>query len=392
MSLQAFVNGTIYAPELLRNHVLLVKDDSILDVVTVEQFQNHPEKDNFTLVDLEGANVSPGFIDLQLNGCGGVNFSEDETLITPATLRTMLATNLKHGCTSYLPTFITNPYHLRECAIQAYRDLIKESPELATAVPGLHIEGPHISLARKGTHNPNFIKPATQADIDLYVRNADAIKMLTLAPEENDPALVKQLIDKGIVISFGHTNSDYKTAKDFVKLGVTSATHMYNAMTAIPNGRSAGVVLAVLGSPTINMGIIADGIHVSWPLVEFTLRSKGKNAYVVTDAVAPAGTDIEEFIFANKVIKVINQGCYDADGCLSGSAITMDSSLQRLQENTSFSKEELIAFVTEHPARAIHMQDTIGVLKAGAKAHLAVFDDNFNIKATYLNGNKVYSA
>lgn len=388
----AFINATIYAPEVHRDHVLLVEGEKIVALLPRKEFENLDNHSKYEIVDCQGQNLSPGFIDLQLNGCGGVNFNENEDLVTRQTLETMLECNLRHGCTTFLPTLITNPYELRAHAIKVVADLHAEIPSAVSYVPGLHLEGPHISLAKKGTHNPNFIAPMEQRDCDLYTQNARYIKMLTLAPEENSPELIKALCDAGICVSIGHTNASYEQAMAGAELGMQCATHLYNAQTAISNGRNPGVVGAVYDNPNLGCGIIVDGIHVQWPLVRLTLQTKGDKVFVVTDAVAPAGTDITEFEFANKIIKVVNQGCYDENGTLSGSAITMDSSLQRLQENTQLDIEALVRLVTLNPARQIGMENQIGALVPQSFANIVVFDNNFNVRQTYLNGELRYQA
>lgn len=392
MSFLAFTNATIYAPEVHKDHVLLVENDKIVALLSRNEFEQLDSRTKYKLIDCQGLNLSPGFIDLQLNGCGGVNFNENTELVTRQTLETMLECNLRHGCTTFLPTLITNPFELREHAIKVIATLHDEHPNSISYIPGLHLEGPHISLAKKGTHNQKFIAPMEQRDCDLYTQNARYIKMLTLAPEENSPEFIKSLCNSGICVSIGHTNATYEQAMLGAELGMQCATHLYNAQTAISNGRNPGVVGAVYDNPNLGCGIIVDGIHVQWPLVRLTLQTKGDKAFVVTDAVAPAGTDITEFEFANKIIKVVNQGCYDENGTLSGSAITMDSSLQRLQENTNLDIESLIRLVTINPARQIGMEKLIGCLAPASFANLVVFDNQFNIRQTYLNGEHKYQA
>lgn len=392
MAKLAFVNAKVYSPIRLPSAVVLVEDDKIKEVVLENNYKEKIKPTGeYQEVDLNGYNLSPGFIDLQVNGCGGANFNETLDNLSLETLAIMRDCNYKHGCTTFLPTLITSPIEFRVKALQTIRQFKQNNPEQVSVIPGIHIEGPHISPVKKGTHNLAYIKPLTGADMELYLANADIIKMLTLAPEENELAKVKHLLDAGILISMGHTNANYETAKEFIEAGVSSATHLYNAMTSIANGRTPGVIGAIYEHQTISPGLICDGVHVSWPLVNLSLQVKKDKIFVVTDAVTPAGTDLEEFIFANKLIKVIDEGCYDEHGCLSGSAITMDSQLRRIKHNTPLSMENIIALATLNPAKHIKMQKEIGVLIPGAFANLTVFDDNFNVKATYVSGKEVYS-
>lgn len=398
----AFLNANLYTPNLLTNHVLLVQDDKILAIVDKDTYLNN-YKNNHTQscsssnlsikeIDCNGLNLSPGFIDLQLNGCGGANFNESQENLSHKTILTMHNTNIKHGCTSFLPTLITSPLNLRQKALECIASFQQKYPKLVANVPGIHIEGPHISLDKKGTHNPEFIKPMAQQDLELYLKNAKYIKILTLAPEVNDLELVKQLLDAGVNVSLGHSNASYEQAKSYFDAGVKTATHLFNAMTAISNGRTPGLVGAIYDSKQVSSGIITDGVHVAWPLVKLSLDIKQDNIFIVTDAVMPAGTNITEFKFANKTIYVKDNICFDENNIISGSAITFDKQLSKLKNNTDLSLERIVRLATLNPAKQINIDSYVGQLKPGYLANLTIFNDNFDIKQTYVNGELVYQA
>ncbi|RIY34156.1 N-acetylglucosamine-6-phosphate deacetylase [Psittacicella hinzii] len=390
MTKLAFINGNIYSPSLIKDVVVLVKDGIIEDIVSSSQLDTIDS--SYQLVDLNGANLAPGYIDLQVNGCGGANFNETLDNLSEQTLEVMRDCNYKFGCTTFLPTLITSPYEFREKALQVIAQYHQDHPNEKYVIPGIHIEGPHISPIKKGTHNINFIKPMQDRDLNLYLEYANYIKMLTLAPEENELEKVKQLLDAGVLVSLGHTNATYKQAKAYIDAGVTCATHLYNAMSSIENGRTPGVIGAIYESPKITPGIITDGVHVDWSLVNLSIKVKGDNIFIVTDALMPAGSDITEFDFASKRIKVINEGCYDENGTLSGSAITMDSQLNRLKTNSDFDFAKILSLATTNPAKQLGLEDKIGSIKPGYIANLIVIDDNFSVKETYVSGLKVYSA
>lgn len=392
MTKLAFVNARVLTPCPQENAVVLLDGDRVKDVLSAEAFAKLADANAYQQVDCAGKYVSPGFIDLQLNGCGGANFNETLENLSEATLEQMHATNIKYGCTSFLPTLITAPIEFRQKALEVVADLHARRPETKSYVPGLHIEGPHISLAKKGTHNPDFIYPMQDKDLELYLKNAHLIKILTLAVEENDLNKVKQLCDAGIAVSCGHSNATYEQVKAAYEVGVRTATHLYNGMSCSTSGRTPGVVGAVYDLPELAPGIIADGVHVNWPLVKLSLKTKQDHIFLVTDAVTPAGTDIKEFKFASKIIKVVDEACLDDAGCLSGSAITMSSMLRRLKQNTDFSVEQIVRWATYTPARQVGLENELGVLKAGAYANLVVFDDDFNVAQTYVNGKLVYQA
>lgn len=388
----AFINAKLYTPDLVEDHVLLTNGDKIYKIISNAEFADLTDRHNYEIIDCGGKNLSPGFIDLQLNGCGGVSFNESAENLSFATILQMHQINVKHGCTSFLPTLITSPIELRKTALECISNFHEQHPELFTSVPGIHIEGPHLSLEKKGTHNPAFIKPMEAPDLQLYLDYATKIKMLTLAPEVNKLEDIKTLVDAGINVSLGHTNATYEQAKAAIDLGVNCATHLYNAMTSISNGRTPGVVGAIYSEPSISPGIITDGKHVDWSLVRLSLDVKGDKIFIVTDAVMPAGTDITEFTFASKTIYVRDESCFDENGVLSGSAITFDSQLRKLQQNSNYPLSKIIRLATLNPARQIKLDDQIGQLKPGLKANLTIFNDEFDIFQTYVNGKLAYHA
>lgn len=390
MTKLAFINGKVYTPEFRDNVVVLVADGKIEGLVSPEKFTSLASE--YQIVDLQGNNLAPGFIDLQVNGCGGANFNETLENLSIATLATMRDCNYKFGCTSFLPTLITSPIEFREKALKVIQEFQEKYPEEKNVIPGIHIEGPHISKIKKGTHNVDFIYPMQDKDLQLYLEYAPYIKMLTLAPEENDLNKVKKLINQGVLISIGHTNASYEQTKEYIDAGVNCATHLYNAMSSITNGRTPGVVGAIYNSEAVSPGIIVDGVHVDWALVNLSLKVKQDSIFVVTDALMPAGTDITEFDFASKPIKVINEGCYDQNGVLSGSAITMDSQLRRLKNHSDLSFAQILRLATYNPAKQIGLEDKIGSIKVGLDANLVVLDDEFNVQSTYVNGVVVHSA
>ncbi|RIY38928.1 N-acetylglucosamine-6-phosphate deacetylase [Psittacicella gerlachiana] len=389
MTKLAFINGKVYTPELKENVAVLVNQGKVERVIEASEIE---KLQDYELIDLKGSNLSPGFIDLQVNGCGGANFNETLDNLCVKTLEVMRDCNYKFGCTSFLPTLITSPYEFRKKALEVIKEYHELNPEEVNVVPGLHIEGPHISKIKKGTHNVNYIKPIEDKDLQLYLSYAPYIKMLTLAPEENDLAKVKELLKAGVLISLGHTNATYEQAQEYIEAGVTCATHLYNAMSSIANGRTPGVIGAIYESDKISPGIIVDGVHVAWPLVNLSIKVKGDNIFIVTDALMPAGSDLTEFYFANKLIRVIDEGCYDENGVLSGSAITMDSQLRRLHKHSDLTLEQVIKLATYNPAKQLGLENKIGVIKEGADANLIIFDNNFTIQDTYVNGKQVYTS
>ncbi|MFC0229566.1 N-acetylglucosamine-6-phosphate deacetylase [Serratia aquatilis] len=335
--------------------------------------------------ELGGAILAPGFIDVQLNGCGGVQFNDSLDAISEKTLEIMQSANEKSGCTSYLPTLITCSDDFMKHGIDVMRAYLKKHPNQAL---GLHLEGPYLSPVKKGTHNPAFIRKPTAEMIDHLCANADVITKVTLAPEMVEPHFIKQLTEAGILVSAGHSNATYDQARVGFAAGIRFATHLYNAMPYI-TGREPGLVGAIFDTSDVYTGIIADGHHVSWASIRNAKRLKGDKLVLVTDATAPAGADIDQFIFAGKTIYYRDGLCVDEHGTLSGSALTMIEAVQNSVEYVGIALDEALRMASLYPARAIGVDKHLGTIEAGKVANLTAFTRDYQVTKTFVNGNEV---
>ncbi|HAS3130075.1 N-acetylglucosamine-6-phosphate deacetylase [Vibrio parahaemolyticus] len=371
----ALSNCKIYTgSDVLTDHAVIVENDLIQSIVPVAELPKGIE-----VKDLNGANLSPGFIDLQLNGCGGVMLND---AITAETMQIMHEANLKSGCTSFLPTLITSADEDMRAAIAAAREYHKKYQNQSL---GLHLEGPYLNVAKKGIHSVDFIRPSDDGMIDLICSNADIIAKVTLAPEQNDPEHIARLKAAGIVVSIGHTNATYAEARKGFEAGITFATHLFNAMTPMV-GREPGVVGAIYDTPEIYAGIIADGFHVDYANIRIAHKIKGEKLVLVTDATAPAGANIDHFIFVGKKVYYRDGKCVDENGTLGGSALTMIEAVQNTVEHAGIALEEALRMATLYPATAIGVEDRLGRIRKGMVANLTIFDRDFNVKATVVNG------
>ncbi|AIV04862.1 MULTISPECIES: N-acetylglucosamine-6-phosphate deacetylase [Vibrio] len=371
----ALSNCKIYTgSDVLTDHAVIIDNDQIQSVVPVTQL---PE--GIEVKDLDGANLSPGFIDLQLNGCGGVMLNDE---ITPETMQIMHEANLKSGCTSFLPTLITSSDEDMRAAITAAREYHNKYQNQSL---GLHLEGPYLNVAKKGIHSVDFIRPSDDGMIDLICANADIIAKVTLAPEQNDPEHIARLKAAGIVVSIGHTNATYAEARQGFDAGITFATHLFNAMTPMV-GREPGVVGAIYDTPEVYAGIIADGFHVDYANIRIAHKIKGEKLVLVTDATAPAGANIDHFIFVGKKVYYRDGKCVDENGTLGGSALTMIEAVQNSVEHAGIALEEALRMATLYPATAIGVEERLGRVRKGMVANLTIFDRDFNVKATVVNG------
>lgn len=379
----ALTQGRIFTGhKILDNHAVVIADGLIERVCPLEDLPAGIETS-----DVGGAIIAPGFIDLQLNGCGGVQFNDDIAAISVETLQIMQKANEKSGCTSFLPTLITSTDELMKRAVEVMRAYLAQNANQAL---GLHLEGPWLNPLKKGTHDPALIRAPDQELVDFLCANADVITKITLAPEKVDAAIIRQLRAAGIVISAGHSHGTYEEAAAGIDAGVTFATHLYNAMPAT-SGREPGLIGALFDSPDVWCGVIADGLHVHYANIRNAKRIKGDKLILVTDATAPAGASIDRFIFAGKTIYYRNGLCVDENGTLSGSALTMIEAVENSVEHVGISLDETLRMATLYPARAMGVDNQLGSIEAGKVANLTVFTRDYKIIRTIVNGNEVLS-
>lgn len=379
----ALTQGRIYTGhDILDDHALIIANGLIESVCPLAGLPS-----GITRRSLDGAILAPGFIDVQLNGCGGVQFNDSPEAVSIETLEIMQKTNEKSGCTSYLPTLITSSDELMAQGVRVMRSWLATHANQAL---GLHLEGPWLNTVKKGTHNPGYIRKPQPALVDFLIRNADVISKMTLAPEMVGPEMIGKLVQAGIVVSAGHSNATLREAKAGFRAGITFATHLYNAMPSI-TGREPGLVGAILDEAEVYCGIIADGLHVDYANIRSAWRLKGSKLCLVTDATAPVGTDRDQFTFAGKTIYYRNGRCVDEQGTLSGSSLTMIEGVRNLVEHCGIALDEALRMATLYPARAIGVDRRLGSIAPGMIANLTAFTRDYRIISTIVNGNEVFS-
>lgn len=377
----ALTHGRIFTGhDVLDDHAIIIADGLIDRICPLAELPQ-----DIATRDVGGAIIAPGFIDVQLNGCGGVMFNDTVEAVSVETLEIMQKANERSGCTSYLPTLITSSDELMMQAVSVMREYLGKHQNQAL---GLHLEGPWLSLVKKGTHNPAYIRKPDPSLVNFLCQNADVITKITLAPEEVDTAVIRQLVDAGIHVSAGHSNATWQEAKRGFHAGISFATHLYNAMPYI-TGREPGLAGAIFDTPDLYCGVIADGLHVSFANVRSAKKLKGEKLCLVTDATAAAGSDIDQFIFAGKTIYYRNGLCVDENGTLSGSALTMIEGVRNLVEHVNIALDEALRMATLYPARAMGVADRLGTLETGKVANLTVFTRDYKITRTIVNGDEV---
>jgi N-acetylglucosamine-6-phosphate deacetylase len=336
-----------------------------------------------------GAIIAPGFIDLQVNGGGGVLLNEEPTVEGIATI---CAAHAKFGTTALLPTLITDTFEITSRTVAAGIEAKKQG---VAGFLGLHLEGPHLSLARKGAHDPKLIRPMEDRDLDLILSCGAALDalMVTIAPESVSPEQATRLSQAGITVSLGHTEASYETALTYAKAGVRTVTHLFNAMSPLGH-REPGMVGAALDTGALYAGLIADGIHVHAAAMGVALRAKtgpGK-IFLVTDAMSPIGTDMTSFTLNGREILRHDGRLTLVDGTLAGADIDMASSVRLVHQTLGLPLDETLRMASVYPAEAAQISDSKGAIKAGLDADFVVLDDDLKTQSTWIGGKRVYQA
>lgn len=374
----ALVNGRVFdGDKFLDNAVIIIENNRIKSIE-----QNISHDIIMTQIDLKGQIVVPGYIDLQVNGCGGADINFDISLDS---LQTMHQTCLRHGTTSFAPTLITTSDDRMLEAIDLINHLA--NPEILGII-GWHFEGPYLSKMKKGIHEERYIRKPSMDMLNAIINANISRKIVTLAPEENEFEHIKHLHDAGIVVSIGHTNGTHAQISEKVPAGLTMATHLYNAMRPF-DSREPGVVGSILDSKNIYAGIIVDGIHCNYASVDIAYKSLGEHLFLVSDASAPAGTDIKEFEFGGRKIFHRDGMCVAEDGTLAGVAVLLDTCVRNLVNHVHVPMEEAFRMASLYPARSIKKDDEYGYIKENYIADLTILDQDLFVQAVVHKGQYI---
>ncbi|MFT4163226.1 N-acetylglucosamine-6-phosphate deacetylase [Shinella sp.] len=341
------------------------------------------------IVPMDGLSLVPGFIDLQVNGGGGVLLNERHDV---EGIRTMCAAHARFGTTGLLPTLITDN---REVTAKTIAAGLAAREAGVPGFLGLHLEGPHLSIARKGAHDPSLIRPMEQADLERTVaarKGLDTL-LMTLAPENATNEQIAALHAAGVTVSLGHSDSSYATAAAAVEAGAHMMTHLFNAMSQLGN-REPGMVGAALDLGHVNAGLIADGYHVHPVAIRAALRAKRGpgRIFLVTDAMSPIGTDMTSFFLNGREIFREGGRLTLADGTLAGADIDMASCVRYMRNTVGIDLAEALRMASLYPAEAIGLTGRKGRLTHGHDADFAVIDDGVNVLSTWIGGIPVFNA
>ncbi len=384
--MDAFRVGRLLVGDTFTGPVTVLVDDGVVQAVlpggTEPAGAGHVER-------LDDGFVTAGLVDLQVNGCFGMDFAD----ASPGDWREVSRRLPATGVTAYVPTFVTAPVADLGAALDrvaaAMADQSAGGRTGAARILGAHLEGPFLSPARAGAHDPALMVDADAGALDVLLSTPErraALRMLTLAPERPEGlAAVRRLAAAGVVVSIGHTDADARCAGEAADAGARMVTHLFNAMRPLDH-REPSLPGAVLSDPRYSLGVIADLHHVDADVLRLVLRAAPDRTVLVTDAVAAAGGPPGRYLLGGTEIVT---GAGDplprrADGVLAGSVLRLDEAVRNLA-GLGVPLEHALLAATRNPADVLGRGD-LGRVARGTAADLVWWGDDLAVRRTWVGG------
>ena len=332
----------------------------------VELLPRHELPDSIPVHDLlDGTWLTPGFIDVQVNGGGDVLFNDTPT---PEGIATIVAAHRRFGTTALLPTLISDTTEKMRSASAAVEIAMDRLP----GVLGIHFEGPFLSCERAGVHDPAMLRAPTADDIEIVTAERRGVTLVTLAPERIPPGFIPRLASAGIRVALGHSMATYEQTRTAITEGLTGFTHLFNAMPPMLS-REPGPTAAALETVGAFYGLIVDGEHVAPAMLRLALRGLGQ-PMLVTDAMPPVGGTGASFTLADKEILVRDGRCATADGTLAGAALDMASAVRNSVRMLGLDLAHALRLATATPAAFLGLSHRLGHLAPGHRADMVALD------------------
>jgi N-acetylglucosamine-6-phosphate deacetylase len=319
-------------------------------------------------VDVDGALVVPGFVDIHNHGGGGGSFSSTD----PAAALSAVRTHRRHGTTTLLASLVSDPLPVLHSQIAALRELVDDG-ELA----GIHLEGPFISKARCGAHDPAALREPDSATIAaLLAAGGGSVRMVTLAPElRGGVKAVRQLAEAGVIAALGHTDGVEEQIRPALDAGATVATHLFNGMRPLHH-REPGPIGVLLEDPRVTVELICDLVHLHPTIVRLAARHAGRGRTVlITDAMSATGAPDGSYILGRLKVDVRDGvATLERNGSLAGSTLTMDVAFRNLVLGAGLDILDAVHATSGKPAELLGLSDRVGALRPGLSADLVVLD------------------
>lgn len=382
--MNAIQNGILILPNehgrfVAQTELVLCYDERIMSIVPAAEFTAEGVD---KVIDAAGAYVAPGFVNVHIHGCDGADTMDEDA----DALGKIAAFQARTGVTSFLPTTMTCAYDAVERALVRIRRAMTEKPHGARIL-GSHMEGPFISPAKKGAQDEQYILPPTFAKIAPY---RDVIKIITVAPEMlSEENFIESCRKSGVIVSLGHTATDYETACAAFARGATHITHLCNAMTGL-NHRKPGVLGAALDTDA-NCELIVDNVHVHPAMQRIIYAAKrGTHIIPITDSMRACGLSDGVSELGGQKVYVNGTRATLADGTIAGSVLRMNDGLRILRENLGASIPSIVEMATRTPAEELNVYDKLGSLTVGKYADIVIFDEDFRIRRTIVGGTSCF--
>lgn len=373
-SLQAISASRIFDGLQFHYDAALVwKDEQIMSIIPIANIMDEMEVTHF-----ENATITPGFIDLQVNGGGGVMFNQQTSI---EGVKAICSAHQKHGTAYLLPTLVSDTQEKIEQALHTIEHAISKH---VLGVLGIHLEGPWLNSSKRGAHFEKFLYTPKVDELEKTPWPSKGKILITLAPECVKTESIKWLSERGIKVSCGHSNATAQQLSESIQY-VSGFTHLFNAMSPL-TGREPGVVGCAFSEDKAWCSIIADGIHVSSHnvLLSQKIKPKGK-LFVVTDAMATLGDNRGYFTLGEETIYVDGKKLVNSEGNLVGTHIGMDESLSNLIQ-WGIDEPEAIRMVSTYPAHALEMDESLGYLKPNHIASATIINNEYLAQAVLVDG------
>ena len=363
--------------DFIEHKALLIEDQHIAGIVNKDAIPT-----DFQVKKLDGGILSPGFIDLQVNGGGGKLFNNSPD---KESLNTIISAHQYFGTTSIMPTVISDSLNI----LQKCTDTISNEIDNNHSLLGIHIEGPFFNVKYRGVHQKQYINTINASYLNLFETLDKFPVMLTLAPECISIKQLKHLKSLGFKILAGHTDANYDQLEEAVKYGLDGFTHLFNAMGQI-SAREPGVVGSAFDFDETSASIIVDLHHVHPSLINLSFKQKPKGKlFFVSDSMATINHGEPSFELYDEVVSESNGRIINSEGKLAGSSITQIDAIKNAYQKCSIPLKSAISMATLYPAEYLGVSDYIGQLKKGYRADLAHFDSNFHVQNVWLAGKQI---
>jgi N-acetylglucosamine-6-phosphate deacetylase len=371
----ALIGATIFDGTRLRDgEAVLIDAGKIAGVMPEAKLPKGVEQQA-----IEGL-LAPGFIDVQVNGGGGVLFNETRTI---AGIAAIGAAHRRFGTTGFLPTFITDTAESMAEAIKAADAAMQAR---TPGVLGIHLEGPFLNPERKGIHRADLMRQIGDRDVAMIDLPAGGRILVTLAPEKTEPAIIARLTQSGVIVAAGHTKADLATIRRAQAAGLTGITHLFNAMPPLM-GREPGPVGAALEDKELWCGLIVDMHHVSAVSLRVAIAARGTGRMLlVTDAMPSVGSAEAEFTLLGEKIRRVDGALMNDAGTLAGSDLDMATAVRNTVRQLGVPIEDALRMASLNPATFLRLENELGRIAPGYRADLVLLDGNYKVKATWISG------